>query len=349
MRDRPSVYIAYTGGTIGMKQSRGGYVPYPGFLARQMAQMPELQSEQMPRYTIHEYKPLIDSSNMTPDGWVTIASDIIANYDQYDGFIVLHGTDTMAYSAAALSFMLEDLGKPVIITGSQIPLIELRSDARDNLIAALLIAGGYAIPEVCLYFDHQLLRGNRTQKVDAVGFRAFDSPNYPPLGVVGIDIDINWSLTRPQPQLPVRLQPLSRPLIGSVRLFPGISADIIRSFLQQPIQGLVLETYGVGNAPDQDENFLAALQEATARGVVIVNCTQCLRGTVNMEGYATGNALRQAGVISGYDMTQEAALTKLFYLFSRELPVTQIKTLMETDLRGELTTAVARTEPNGAS
>jgi L-asparaginase len=345
MPDRPSVYIAYTGGTIGMKRSSGGYVPYPGFLARQMAQMPEFQSAELPRYTINEYTPLLDSSNMTPDSWVTIASDIIANYDRYDGFIVLHGTDTMAYSASALSFMLEQLGKPVIITGSQIPLIELRNDARDNLIAALLIAGRYPIPEVCLYFNHQLLRGNRAQKVDADGFRAFASANYPPLGLVGIDIEISWSLVRPRPETAVRLQPLARPLIGSIRLFPGISAAILRGVLQQPLQGLVLETYGVGNAPDQDAEFLATLAEATARGVVIVNCTQCLRGTVNMGGYATGNALRQAGVISGYDMTPEAALTKLFYLFSRQLPVDQIKALLETDLRGELTAPSAPRAP----
>lgn len=336
MAARPSVYIAYTGGTIGMRRTSGGYAPAPGFLAERMARMPEFQSEQMPRYTIGEYAPLLDSANMTPDDWVKIAADLLAHYDEYDGFIVLHGTDTMAYSASALSFMLEDLGKPVILTGSQIPLVEIRSDARENLIGALLIAGQYAIPEVCLYFNHTLLRGNRTRKVDADDLRAFASPNLPPLGSAGIDITINWGLVRPRPTRPPHLQPLARPLIGSIRLFPGISAAIVRGFLQHPLEGLVLETYGVGNAPDQDPAFLAALREATDRGVVIVNCTQCLRGTVSMGAYATGSALERAGVISGYDMTPEAALTKLFYLFSRRLPIPAIKQLMQQDLRGEL-------------
>ncbi|MCU1348290.1 MAG: ansA, partial [Acidobacteria bacterium] len=180
------VYVAYTGGTIGMERTAGGYVPRPGYLQKQMAAMPELRHASMPKFTIHEYAPLLDSSNMTPREWVKIAHDIARHYDDYDGFVVLHGTDTMAYTSSALPFMLHGLRKPVIISGSQIPLCEVRNDARENLITSLLIAATYDIPEVCLYFGGKLLRGCRAVKVSADGFAAFDSPNHPPLGTVGI-------------------------------------------------------------------------------------------------------------------------------------------------------------------
>src|ERR1043165_7349962 len=193
---RKRVYIAYTGGTIGMNRTRGGYCPEPGHLQRQMAQMPELEHPSMPSYTIHEDAPLLDSSNITPAEWVKIAHDVDAHYARYDGFVVLHGTDTMAYTASALPFMLHGLGKPVILTGSQIPLCEVRNDARENLITSLLIAAKYDIPEVCLYFGGKLLRGCRAVKVSASGFAAFASPNVPPLGTVGIDIEIAWDLVR---------------------------------------------------------------------------------------------------------------------------------------------------------
>ena len=198
---RKRVYIAYTGGTIGMKRTRDGYVPASGFLQQQMEAMPELKHPSMPRFDVHEYAPLLDSSNMTPREWVAIARDIGDHYDEYDGFVVLHGTDTMAYTTSALPFMLHGLGKPVIVTGSQIPLCEVRNDARENLITSLLIAANYDIPEVCLYFGGKLLRGCRAVKVSADGFAAFDSPNVPPLGTVGIDIEINWDLVRkPRPR-----------------------------------------------------------------------------------------------------------------------------------------------------
>jgi L-asparaginase len=333
------MYILDTGGTIGMKRTPTGYAPAPGYLAQQMTALPELKSDIMPDYDIHEYDPLLDSSNITPNDWSKIAQDIADNYSKYDGFIVLHGTDTMAYTASALPFILQGLQKPVIITGSQIPLCEVRNDARENLITALMIAANYPIPEVCLYFGNMLLRGCRAVKVDADGFDAFSSPNFPPLGTVGIDIEVNWNLVLPFPDTEKRLEVkgLSETRVGALRLFPGISAEIVKNILQPPLQGLVMEAYGVGNGPSNNQQFIAALAEATARGVVIVACTQCLAGTVDLGDYATGSALARAGVISGYDMTAEAALAKMFCLFSRSLPVEIIKNLMQTNMRGELT------------
>jgi L-asparaginase len=333
------VYIANTGGTIGMQKTEEGYAPASGFLQEQMAAMPEFKHRSMPEYDIHEYDPLLDSSNMTPDDWLKIAHDIADHYEQYDGFLVLHGTDTMAYTASALPFMLQGLQKPVIITGSQIPLCEIRNDARENLITAMMMAAGYPIPEVCLYFGTKLLRGCRSVKVDADDFEAFASPNFPPLGTVGINIEINWDLVLRPPEIETLLEvkALSQARVGALRLFPGISAEIVRNVLQPPLQGLVMEAYGVGNGPSQDRQFLAALEEGTSRGVIIVDCTQCLAGTVDLGDYVTGSALARAGVISGFDMTAEAALAKMFYLFSQNLPTDTIKQQLQTNLRGELT------------
>src|SRR5205814_5595787 len=229
---RKRVYIAYTGGTIGMQRTRGGYRPQPGYLQKQMAQMPELRNPLMPAFTIHEYSPLLDSSNMTPREWVTIARDISANYRRYDGFVVLHGTDTMAYTASALPFMLNGLGKPVVITGSQIPLCEVRNDARENLITSLLIASSFDIPEVCLYFGGKLLRGCRAVKVSASGFAAFDSPNFPPLGEIGIGIEINWPFVRKSSAGALVVEEFAAPVVSALRLFPGISPELVRNILR---------------------------------------------------------------------------------------------------------------------
>ena len=330
------VYIAYTGGTIGMQRMAGGYEPVSNFLQAQMAANPTFQHPSLPQYNIHEYTPLLDSPNMTPNDWSAIARDICQHYDAYDGFIVLHGTDTMAYTASALAFMLDSLSKPVIVTGSQIPLCEVRNDAQENLITSLMLATA-VIPEVCLYFNGRLLRGCRAVKVNAAGFNAFDSPNYPLLATIGVDIHLNHSAIRLQPDAPLQMREIRGPIVGALRLFPGISAQLLGNMLQPPLRGLILEAYGAGNGPANDPDFVAALHEAAERGIVIVDCTQCLVGTVDLSKYATGSALADAGVISGYDMTAEAALTKLSYLLNNEEDTAKVKALMQTNLRGELT------------
>lgn len=336
---RKRVYIAYTGGTIGMTRTGEGYAPAPGFLQAHLRQMPELRDPAMPEIVLHEYEPLLDSSNMTPAEWLAIADDLYSHYEEFDGFVVLHGTDTMAYTASALPFLLQELDKPVILTGSQIPLPELRNDARENLITALLIAANYSIPEVCLYFGSKLLRGCRTVKVDVAGFDAFDSPNYPPLGMVGVDICMEWNWVRPRRAgLKLTRPPAALDAtICALRLFPGISAQLVRNVLQPPLQGLILEAYGAGNAPDRDSELLKVIAEATARGVVVVDCTQCLRGSVKLNAYATGSALLEVGVVSGGDMTPIAALSKLYYLLGMGHSPDEVRARMGQDLCGELT------------
>lgn len=333
----PKVYIAYTGGTIGMKKLSGSYAPVPGYLSERLAAMPEFSGDATPDYTLHEYAPLLDSANMRPQNWQMVAEDIAANYEDHDGFVVIHGTDTMAYTASALSFMLENLSKPVILTGSQIPLAEVRSDARENLITSLLIAANYPISEVCLYLNGSLLRGNRSTKVSSSGFDAFASPNFPPLAEVGVDIEVNERLLLTRPRAALKVNKLKEVQVAALRLFPGITAEILQNFLLEPIQGLILETYGAGNAPSGDAELLQVLAQAVARGVVIVNCTQCLQGAVDMADYATGNALREVGVISGHDITPEAALSKLIWLLSQGLGSDEIRQQMQLNLRGELT------------
>ncbi|WP_053142799.1 asparaginase [Erwinia billingiae] len=333
---KKSIYVAYTGGTIGMQRSDQGFIPVSGHLQQQLANMPEFHRAEMPDFTIHEYEPLIDSSDMTPLDWQSIADDIRKNYDQYDGFVILHGTDTMAFTASALSFMLENLAKPVIVTGSQIPLEQLRSDGQQNLLNALFVAANYPINEVALFFNNTLYRGNRTTKAHADGFNAFASPNLAPLLEAGIHIRRLNTPPAPTGDGELIVHPITPQPIGVVTIYPGISSDVVSNFLLQPVKALILRSYGVGNAP-QNPAFLKELKEASARGIVVVNLTQCMSGKVNMGGYATGNALALAGVISGYDLTVEATLTKLHFLLSQNLSSDEVRRLMQLNLRGELT------------
>ncbi|KAI9322075.1 asparaginase-domain-containing protein [Zopfochytrium polystomum] len=289
------------------------------------------------KFSVLEYDPLMDSSNMTMDDWVKIATDIEVNYELFDAFLVLHGTDTMSYTASALSFMLEDLGKTVILTGSQVPLAEIRNDAVENLLGALTIAGHFVIPEVSLFFAHKLYRGNRSSKVDAYDFKAFDSPNIRPLVSVGINIDVAWSeVLRPTHIAKFRAEKRLISSVAALRIFPGITEATVRAFLSPPIAGVVLETYGSGNAPNNRPEILAALKEASDRGVIIVNCTQCRKGLVT-DLYATGKALLRIGVVPGGDMTTECALTKLSYVLGKGLSPEECRDLMRSNLRGEIT------------
>lgn len=351
-----SVQVIYTGGTIGMVASEQGYVPARGALQQQLSQMrrfhvpgaevltlPESPLGPATRYSILEHEPPLDSSNMSAREWVRIAHQIAAGWEQHDAFVVLHGTDTMAYTASALSFMLEGLSKPVVLTGSQIPLAHLRNDALDNLLGALLFAAHYDIPEVGLYFRDKLFRGNRVQKMDAAGFDAFDSGNLPPLARVGIGIEVDWDLVRTAAPGPLRVTPITCEQVAVLRLYPGMTSDMLDRFLRTPLRGLVLETYGSGNGPDNQPALLRVLRRAHEAGIVVVNVTQCHRGRVDA-AYSTGRALMEAGVVPGADLTPEAAITKLAWLLSQDLTPGEVRALMATDLRGELTPEAPNTQ-----
>lgn len=336
---KPKLLLMHVGGTIGMAASSRGFTPRPGFLLEQLERTPEIHHPEMPAFELIETQPLLDSSNMTPGDWLPIAETIQDNYEDFDGFVVLHGTDTMAFTASALPLMLRGLRKPVILTGSQIPLCQIRNDARENLITAMLIAGYYRVPEVGIYFNGKLFRGCRSTKVSAHRFDAFDSPNYPLLGVAGTSIEINESalLNISESNQPLRVQRLSTPNIGTLRLFPGITAPVVEHFLNQPLEGLVLEAFGSGNLPSNNRPLLELLRRAYDRGVVVVAVTQCGHGKVSFTGYETGQAMAEVGVLCGHDMTVEAALTKLFYLHSLNLPKSEIREMVGRNLVGELT------------
>lgn len=331
------ILILNTGGTISSVKTPHGYEPRPGFVEKELKSLAVFQHKDMPKFHIKEYSPLLDSSNMSLNDWNKIAKDISEHYEDYDGFVILHGTDTMAYTASALSFMLEHLTKPVIITGSQIPLSEVRNDALENIVTSLWLCAHQAIKEVCIYFNERLLRGNRAQKVSATQFSAFDSPNFPHLASIGIDIVVHEHLLLKDSKKGFRLQTIEPHFIANFRLFPGFAAEVMIDLLKLPLKGLIIETYGTGNAPNDQPAFLEALASACERGIVIINCSQCQQGRVEMSQYATGYRLKQLGLVSGHDMTPEAAHCKLLYLLSKNLELNDIKTQMAQNLCGELT------------
>ena len=331
------VLLIYTGGTIGMVRTPNGYAPKDGYFRAELDAIPALSMPEMPQWELYEMHPLLDSSNMTVAEWNKIAQLIAARYDAYDGFVVLHGTDTMAYTASALSFMLEGLSKPVVLTGSQIPLCEVRSDGRDNIITSVLIAADDRVHEVCLYFGGALLRGNRATKYSADGLIAFVSPNYPPLADAGITIRYHENALLPKKQSALNLQLLDNVPIGVIKVFPGIQFSLFESIMTDKLRGIVIETFGAGNIPGDGNALLPIIRRAFEGGTVLTVCSQCPQGAVSLGAYETSNALKRAGAVSGYDMTTEAAVAKLYYLFSQGLSKERIKLDMERDLRGELT------------
>ena len=336
MKNDKKVLIIYTGGTIGMKNTREGYAPVSGYLLGELNKIEDLNRADMPQWDFIEFDTLLDSSNVSAKEWNGIAKTIVDNYSAYDGFVILHGTDTMAYTASALSFILQGLGKPVILTGSQIPLCEVRSDARDNLITSLIIASDGVVGEVCLYFGGKLLRGNRATKTSADKLVAFDSPNFPPLAEVGITVKYN-NIALPTHQGTPRYNPFVTVPIGVLKVFPGMQFGLFESIITEKLNGVVLETFGAGNIPNGGDDLLPIINKAFKAGAVVTVCSQCVAGSVTLGAYETSSALKKAGAVSGKDMTTESAVAKLYHLFSMGYTTDQIKALMEENLAGELT------------
>lgn len=340
---KSSILLIYTGGTIGMKEDPSIQALRPFDFSQILEEVPEL-SKFAYRIDSYTFDPLIDSSDVEPTLWVSLAELIESRYDMYDGFVILHGTDTMAYSASALSFMIEGLTKPVIFTGSQLPIGAPRTDGKENLISSVEIAaakdedGHAVVPEVCICFDNVLMRGNRTTKINSDNFRAFRSENMPPLAEAGINIRYNTSLIR-RPgswdSRPVFHKELDT-RVSILKLHPGITPQVVRSILCSPDpRAVIIETYGAGNAPSK-EWFISLINEAAGMGKILLNVTQCLAGSVNMDIYATGKTLKEAGVINGYDSTTESALAKLFHLMGRYSDEEEVRKGLENNLRGEI-------------
>jgi len=334
------ILIIYTGGTIGMVNNphTGALIPFDFEQIQQ--NVPELARLNYD-LDVHSFNPILDSSNMDPLVWAKLAGIIAETYAVYDGFVILHGSDTMAYTASALSFMLKNLSKPVVLTGSQLPIGEIRTDAKENLITALEIAatkkdGMAMVPEVCIYFDYQLFRGNRSVKYNSEKFEAFRSPNYPILAEAGVSLSFYANYIQVQPAAPLELQLTFNTNIAVLKLYPGITAITVQAITRSPVRAIVMETFGSGNTTTANW-FIESLQEAVQAGKLIVDISQCQGGTVELGKYETSNKLKQMGIISGFDMTFEATITKLMYLLGQGLPNEEIAVLMERPLRGELT------------
>lgn len=341
MKSSANILLIYTGGTIGMvKDFETGALKAFNF-DELLQNIPELKLLEHHIDTVSFEKP-IDSSNMKPAFWLQIAEIIEERYEDYDGFVVLHGSDTMSYSASALSFMFENLSKPVIFTGSQLPIGDLRTDAKENLITSIQIAGLQkhnkpVVSEVGLYFEYKLYRGNRTSKINAEHFQAFASPNYPPLVNSGVHLAVNDNaLWKPNNRRKMKLHRGLNDEIALIKIFPGINRSLLEhTMAKEGLKGVILETYGSGNAPTEDW-FVDLLKQTISRGVVIVNVTQCIGGSVSMGQYETSTQLKKIGVISGKDITTEAAVVKMMYLLAKELSPKVFKTIFETSLRGEM-------------
>lgn len=337
------ILLIYTGGTIGMVENSKTGALEPFDFSHLTGHLPEIQKF---RFQIDHivFDPVIDSSEITPEHWKKIVHVIEDNYADYDGFVILHGTDTMAFTASALSFMLENLHKPVVLTGAQLPIGKLRTDAKENLITALEIAadkdtlGNPIVPEVCVFFQNDLLRGNRTTKVNAENFNAFKSYNYPNLAKSGIQIRYDRkAIIHPNYDKKTVFHYRLDNRIASLKLFPGIDRETVQAILTlKNVKAIILETYGSGNAP-LSPWFLDLIRETVKRGVIIVNITQCNTGMVDMQRYETGRELLRAGVVSGFDATFEAALTKLMFLVGHRYEKEEIKVRMRVPLVGEIT------------
>ncbi|MCB0428737.1 MAG: asparaginase [Flavobacteriales bacterium] len=337
MSKKKSILLIYTGGTIGMVQDTQSGSLRPFDFTHLTQQIPELTRFDL-AFSSHSFAQPMDSSNMTPEVWIKLAQIIEEQYDRHDGFVILHGSDTMAYTASALSFLLENLAKPVILTGSQLPIGIIRTDARENLITAIEIASSETplVPEVCIYFEYHLYRGNRTSKINAEEFAAFHSFNHPPLASAGVHLKFHEGQIAKWNGKPLQVHRALDPSVAILKIFPGIQPQVVDAMLSIPgLKGLILETYGAGNAPT-DAWLSEKLEAANKRGLVLLNITQCLGGSVEQGRYETSVQLEKAGVISGKDMTTEAAIAKLMFLLAQQHDTVEIKRLLTVPLCGEM-------------